>query len=114
MLWAAVILAGSSGTALAEAAGRFQIVTAPLGIEGENQASAVLLDTQTGRSWHAIVDDKGRPRWRGIEFAGGAQGQAQAPDGLAAGEAAADGAAGEAAADGAAGEAGSNGAPPAQ
>lgn len=103
MLWAAVIVAGSGGTALAEPAGRFQIVTTPLGVEGENQASAVLLDTQTGRSWHAIVDDKGRPRWRGIEFAGGAQGQAQAPDGLAA----------AAAAEGAAGEAGSNGAPPA-
>jgi hypothetical protein len=121
MLGAAMILAASCGSALAEPPGRFQIVTAPLGLEGEGEASAVLLDTQTGRSWHAIVDDRGRPRWRGIEFAGGAQGHAQAPEPLAAAaaddaaaEAASDGAAGEAASNSAPGEAASSGAPPAQ
>lgn len=106
-LWAAMILAASCGSALAEQPGRFQIVTAPLGLEGEDQGTALLLDTQTGRSWHAIVDDRGRPRWRGIEFAGGAQGHAQAPEPVAV-TSAADGAAGEALSDGAASEAASN------
>jgi hypothetical protein len=27
-----------------------------------------------------ILDDKGRPRWRGIELAGGSQALAEAPD----------------------------------
>jgi len=76
----AVIVTFGGAQALAEEVGRYQIVTVPLGIEGEAE-TAVLLDTQTGRSWHAMIDDKGRPRWRGVEFAGGSQGIAQLPNG---------------------------------
>ncbi len=77
LIIAALVL--GSGGALAEESGRYRVITAPLGLEGQPE-TAILLDTATGRSWHAIVDDKGRPRWRGIEFAGGTQGVADSPD----------------------------------
>jgi hypothetical protein len=74
----AVMLVVGSGLASAQEAGRFQIVTVPLNVAGEPQTS-VLIDTATGRTWHAVLDDKGRPRWRGIEFAGGSQSLAEMP-----------------------------------
>jgi hypothetical protein len=77
----AVIVTLGGAQALADEVGRYQIVTVPLGLEGEAETS-VLLDTLTGRSWHAMIDDKGRPRWRGVEFAGGSQGIAQLPNGV--------------------------------
>jgi hypothetical protein len=51
----------------------------PLGITGESGGTTILLDTQSGRTWHVILDDRGRPRWRGIEMAGGSQALAEAP-----------------------------------
>jgi hypothetical protein len=75
----AIALAASWTPALAAEAGRYQIIVLPTRVEGAEQSSALLLDTLTGRSWHLMVDDKGRPRWRGIEFAGGSQGVATAP-----------------------------------
>jgi hypothetical protein len=66
--------------ATAEEVGRYQILRVPLGVEGEREETAVLLDTRTGRTWYVIVDEKGRPRWRGIELAGGSQAYAEAPD----------------------------------
>jgi hypothetical protein len=86
----AIALATVCSSALAADAGRYQIVVVPAPVEGPKESSALLLDTLTGRSWHLMVDDKGRPRWRGIEFAGGSQGiaaapaEAQAPSGAAA------------------------------
>jgi hypothetical protein len=78
LLTVAIVLAGGAEP-LAQEIGRYQIVTVPLGIEGESGGTTVLLDTQTGRTWHVILDDKGRPRWRGIELAGGSQALAEAP-----------------------------------
>jgi hypothetical protein len=75
---AALMLAASAGAAIAQDTGRFQIVTVPLNVAGE-QSSTVLIDTATGRTWQAVLDDKGRPRWRGIEFAGGSQSIAELP-----------------------------------
>jgi hypothetical protein len=75
----AVLLVAGGGAALAQEAGRYQIVTVPLNVAGELQSSTVLLDTATGRTWQAVLDDKGRPRWRGIEFAGGSQSVAELP-----------------------------------
>ena len=75
----AVMLVASGGAASAQETGRYQIVTLPLPVAGEVQSSAVLIDTATGRTWQAILDDKGRPRWRGIEFAGGSQSIAELP-----------------------------------
>ena len=77
-LLVAVMLVAGYGVATAQEAGRFQIVTVPLNVAGEPQSS-VLIDTATGRTWHAVLDDKGRPRWRGIEFAGGSQSLAEMP-----------------------------------
>jgi hypothetical protein len=74
----AVMLVASGGAAVAQETGRYQIVTAPLNVAGE-QSSTVLIDTVTGRTWQAVLDDKGRPRWRGIEFAGGSQSIAELP-----------------------------------
>jgi hypothetical protein len=65
---------------VAQEGGRYQIVNVPLGLAGEGGGTTVLLDSQTGRTWHIILDERGRPRWRGIEFAGGSQGLAEAPD----------------------------------
>jgi hypothetical protein len=80
-LLAVVIVAASGLQAKAQETGRYQVVTVPLGIEGENGGTTILLDTRTGRTWHVTLDDKGRPRWRGIDFAGGSQGLAEAADG---------------------------------
>ena len=77
-LLVAVMLAVSGGAASAQDAGRFQIVTVPLNVPGE-QSSTVLIDSVTGRTWQSVLDDKGRPRWRGIEFAGGTQSIAEMP-----------------------------------
>jgi hypothetical protein len=77
-LLVAVMLVVGCGMARAQEAGRFQIVTVPLNVAGEPQSS-VLIDTATGRTWHAVLDDKGRPRWRGVEFAGGSQSLAEMP-----------------------------------
>ncbi|HSA81113.1 MAG TPA: hypothetical protein VLE23_09830 [Geminicoccaceae bacterium] len=74
----AVLLVTGGGAASAQETGRYQIVNVPLNVDGE-QSSAVLLDTVTGRTWQAVLDDKGRPRWRGIEFAGGSQSIAELP-----------------------------------
>jgi hypothetical protein len=74
----AVMLVASGGAAVAQETGRYQIVTVPLSVAGE-QSSTVLIDTATGRTWQAVLDDKGRPRWRGIEFAGGSQSIAEMP-----------------------------------
>jgi hypothetical protein len=79
LLTAALLTAGAA-QAVAQEVGRYQIVNVPLGIEGEGGGTTVLLDTRTGRTWHAVLDDKGRPRWRGIELAGGSQALAEAPD----------------------------------
>jgi hypothetical protein len=79
LLAVAIVMAGFAH-AVAQEIGRHQIVTVPLGIEGESGGTTVLLDTQTGRTWHVILDDKGRPRWRGIELAEGSQALAEAPD----------------------------------
>ena len=73
-----VLLVASGGAASAQETGRYQIVTVPLNVAGE-QSSTVLIDTATGRTWQAVLDDKGRPRWRGIEFAGGSQSVAELP-----------------------------------
>jgi hypothetical protein len=78
LLAVAIVLTGGAQP-VAQEVGRYQIVTVPLGIEGESGGTTVLLDTQTGRTWHVILDDKGRPRWRGIELAGGSQAVAEAP-----------------------------------
>ena len=78
LLTVAIVVAGGA-QAVAQEVGRYQIVTVPLGIEGEGGGTTVLLDTQTGRTWHVVLDDKGRPRWRGIELAGGSQAVAEAP-----------------------------------
>ena len=75
----AVMLVAGGGAAMAQEAGRYQIVTVPLNVAGELQSSTVLIDTATGRTWQAVLDDKGRPRWRGIEFAGGSQSVAELP-----------------------------------
>jgi hypothetical protein len=77
--FAAVMLVASGGAASAQETGRYQIVTVPLNVAGEPQSSSVLIDTATGRTWQAVLDDKGRPRWRGIEFAGGTQSVAEMP-----------------------------------
>ena len=53
--------------AYAEEAGRFQILSVPLAVDGLSTAT-VLVDTYTGRSWYASIDDSGRPRWRGFQF----------------------------------------------
>jgi hypothetical protein len=74
------VVAATGSQAVAQEVGRYQIVIVPFGLEGEGSGTTVLLDTQTGRTWHAILDDKGRPRWRGIELAGGSQALAEAPD----------------------------------
>jgi len=79
LLTVAIVLTGGAQP-VAQEIGRYQIVTVPLGIEGESGGTTVLLDTRTGRTWHVILDDKGRPRWRGIELAGGSQALAEAPD----------------------------------
>jgi hypothetical protein len=76
--YVAVLLVAGGGAALAQETGRFQIVTVALNVAGE-QSTTVLIDTATGRTWQAVVDDKGRPRWRGIEFAGGSQSVAELP-----------------------------------
>ena len=75
----AVLLVAGGGAASAQETGRYQIVTVPLNVAGEPQSSTVLIDTATGRTWQAVIDDKGRPRWRGIEFAGGSQSIAELP-----------------------------------
>ena len=75
----AVMLVAGGGGAIAQEAGRYQIVTVPLNVAAELQSSTVLTDTATGRTWQAVLDDKGRPRWRGIEFAGGSQSVAELP-----------------------------------
>jgi hypothetical protein len=79
LLTVAIVVANGM-QAEAQEVGRYQVVTVPLGIAGEGGGTTVLLDTQSGRTWHVMLDDKGRPRWRGIDFAGGSQGLAQAAD----------------------------------
>lgn len=80
LLVVVAIAAADVAVATAEEVGRYQILRVPLGVEGEREETAVLLDTRTGRTWYAIVDEKGRPRWRGMELAGGSQARAEAPD----------------------------------
>ena len=79
-LLAVALVVADGITAEAQEVGRYQILTVPLGVEGEGGGTTVLLDTQTGRTWHVMLDDKGRPRWRGIDFAGGSQALAEAAD----------------------------------
>jgi hypothetical protein len=74
------LVVANLGAAAAQEVGRYQILNVPLGIEGESEGTTVLLDTRSGRTWYAIVDDKGRPRWRGMELAGGSQSIAEAPE----------------------------------
>ena len=79
-LLAVALVVANGIPAVAQEVGRYQILTVPLGIEGEGGGTTVLLDTQTGRTWHVMLDDKGRPRWRGIDSAGGSQALAEAAD----------------------------------
>ena len=55
-----VLLVASGGAAIAQEAGRYQIVTVPLNVAGEPQSSTVLIDTATGRTWSPTSPG---PRW---------------------------------------------------
>ena len=72
--------AADVAVAAAQEVGRYRILSVPLRVEGGREQIPVLLDPRIRRTWYVFVDDKGRPRWRGMELAGGSQAHAEAPD----------------------------------